>query len=133
MLFHEGVERPDLEYKRKNMRKDDRVEIKTQTNILFGVCADKNSHKIPEKVMTKNISNGGLCVVSNIEMKKGTVLAAEIVLNTDGMEKFKAYCEAVWSRKSEEAGTYETGLQFIGLKPDEEKHLEEYLQKYIYN
>jgi len=122
-----------LEFKRKNMRKDDRVELKTETNIIFGVCTDKNSHKIPEKVMTKNISNGGLCVVSTVEVKKGTVLAAEIVLNTDGMEKFKAYCEAVWSRETKEKGTFETGLQFIGLKPTEEKHLEEYLKAYIYN
>jgi c-di-GMP-binding flagellar brake protein YcgR len=122
-----------LEFKRKNMRKDDRVELKTETNILFGVCREKNSHKIPEKVMTKNISNGGLCVVSDVEVKKGTVLATEIVLNTAGMEKFKAYCEVIWSRKADEGGKFETGLQFIGLKPMEEKLLEDYLKTYIYN
>lgn len=115
------------------MRKDKRVELKTETNIIFGVCREKNSHKIPERVTTKNISNGGMCVVSNIELKKGTVLAAEVVLNTSGMERFKAYCEAVWSKKAENEGNYETGLQFIGLKPEEEKHLKEYLKSYIYN
>jgi c-di-GMP-binding flagellar brake protein YcgR len=115
------------------MRKEDRVELKAETNILFGVCREKNSHKIPEKVMTKNISRGGLCVVSTVEMKKGTVLAAEIVLNTEGMEKFKAYCETVWSKKADETGTFEAGLQFIGLKPAEEKNLKQYLEKLIYN
>lgn len=122
-----------MEFKRKNMRKEDRVDLKTETNILFGVCREKNSHKIPEKVTTKNISGGGMCVVSNIELKKGTVLAAEVVLNTAGMDKFKAYCEAVWSRKADKSGNYETGLQFIGLKPAEEKQLKAYLKAYIYN
>lgn len=115
------------------MRKNERVELNTETNIIFGVCREKNSHKIPEKVMTKNISNGGICVVSNVEVKKGTVLAAEIVLNTEGMEKFKAYCETVWSKKCDETGSYEAGLQFIGLKPAEEKNLRTYLEKLIYN
>lgn len=115
------------------MRKADRVDLKKETNILFGVCREKNSHKIPETVITKNISGSGMCVVSDIEVKKGTVLAAEVVLNTVGTEKFKAYCEAVWSKKSEETGNYEAGLQFIGLKPEEEKNLKNYLEKLIYN
>jgi c-di-GMP-binding flagellar brake protein YcgR len=49
------------------------------------------------------------------------------------MEKFKAYCETVWSRKSDEAGNYEAGLQFIGLLPSEEKNLKKYLDTLIYN
>ena len=113
------------------MRKEDRVEVKKETNILFGVCREKNSSKIPEKVITKNISGGGMCITSNTEVKKGTVLAAEIVLNTEGMQKFRAYCETLWSRKSDDG--YEAGVQFIGVKPSEEEQLKKYLENLIYN
>jgi c-di-GMP-binding flagellar brake protein YcgR len=115
------------------MRKHDRAELKTETRILFGVCREKNSHEIPEKVSTKNISTGGLCVVSNVELKRGTVIAAEIFLNKEGTEKFKAYCEAVWSRKETDSGYYETGLRFIDLKNSDEGNLKEFVNKNLLN
>lgn len=115
------------------MRKEDRVDLQKETNIIFGVCREKVSGCIPEKVFTKNISGGGMCIVSGTELKKGTVLGAEVLLNTQGMEKFKAYCEAVWSRKLDSEDGYEVGLQFIDLKPTDEKNLRQFLQSYIYN
>ncbi len=119
--------------RKKDMRKDKlRVEMKKEASIIFGVCRNLNK-KMPEKVYTKNISKGGLCIVSDTELPKGAVLGAEIAINSGSMQTLKAYCEAVWSRKDEESDKYLAGLQFIGLKPSEERNLEEFLKNYILN
>jgi hypothetical protein len=126
----EGVERPNKEL-RKEMRKDpNRVSIEKPANILFAVCREKNDRRMPERVLTKNISSGGLCVVSDIEVKKGTVLAAEIIFDAAGLGRLKAYCEAMWSKQTGENGQYEVGLQFIGLKDSESKNLKEFIHSY---
>jgi c-di-GMP-binding flagellar brake protein YcgR len=119
---------------KKQARKDiKRINVEKEINILFALRTGEAGGKVPEQVVTKNISAGGLCILSGGELAKGTVIAAEINLQADRLEKLKAYCEAVWSRKEEETGQYETGLQFIGLKDSESIRLKEYLNTYLYN
>jgi c-di-GMP-binding flagellar brake protein YcgR len=133
ILLCEGVE-SRRQQMGKNQRKDvDRICAEKRMNILFSVTDDNSVGNIPDTVRTKNISLGGMCVVSDSGINKGTVIAAEIILNDEGCERIKAYCEAKWSRKLDDSGIFESGFQFIGLREESEKHLKAFISKHIKN
>ena len=118
----------------KNQRKDlNRICADKQMNILFAVSIDNSLGTAPETVMIKNISKGGLCVVSDEGISAGTVIAAEITLDIEGKESVKVYCEAKWTRKPSENGKHETGMQFIGFRGNGENLLKDFIDTYSEN
>jgi len=116
------------ELKRKDTK---RLAVEREIKILQAAAAHELSPKMPEKAYIKNLSGGGLCIVSDTRIKKGTVIEADVLLRTHGLEKFRAYILAVWSRESEEPGCFETGMQFLGIKQEAFNGLEHYLKQHL--
>jgi|GEM_PF-6243395 hypothetical protein len=116
------------ELKRKDTK---RLAVEREIKILQAAAANEISPEIPEKAFIKNLSGGGLCIVSGIRIKKGTVIEADVMLRTEGLEKFRAYIMAVWSRESEETGCFETGAQFLGMKQEDATVLERYIKQHL--
>jgi hypothetical protein len=118
----------------KNRRKDlNRICADKQMNILFAVGIDNSLGTVPEKVIIKNISKGGLCVVSDTGIGAGTVIAAEIILDGAGKESVKVYCEAKWTRKPSKNHRHETGMEFICFRGNGENLLKEFIDNYSEN
>ena len=117
------------ELKRKDNK---RVAVEREIKILQAAAANEISPKIAEKAFIKNLSAGGLCIVSGMRIKKGTVIEADVMLRTDGLEKFRAYLLAVWSRESAETGCFETGAQFLGMKQEDSIGLERYINQHLH-
>lgn len=116
------------EFKRKDTK---RLAVEREIKILQAASANEISPRMAEKALIKNLSGGGLCIVSTIQIKKGTVIEADVLLRTDGLEKFRAYILAVWSRESAEPGYFETGAQFLGMKQEDSTGLERYIKRHL--
>lgn len=113
-------------------RKDTkRLEVEREIKILQAAAANDISPEVPKKVYTKNISNGGMCLISDGRIKEGTIIEADVLLRTDGLEKFRAYMMAVWSRAFDGEGCFETGAQFLAMKEADSARLEKYIQNHI--
>lgn len=106
-----------------------RVEVEREIVILQAAAPHEISPKISEKAVIKNISSGGICVVSDECIKKGTVIEADVMLRTSGMEKFRAYIKAVWSKESCGRGCFETGMEFLGIKETDLIILRRYIHR----
>ena len=119
----------DFAYKRNDKV---RLTIEREMRILQAAASNTISPEFPETVRIKNISQGGLCVVAGTQIQKGVVIEAEILLRGHTLDKFKAYCQVVWSRLSPEDGTYETGLQFLGVKETDAMQLTDYIKTHYH-
>jgi c-di-GMP-binding flagellar brake protein YcgR len=113
-------------------RKDtDRLKIERYMKIMQAAASNELSPEVPDRVMIKNISGGGLCVTSEKVLRAGVVIEAEVMLYADGLERFKVYCQAVWARRSESTGLYEAGLRFLGIKETDGIQLKEYIKEHL--
>jgi hypothetical protein len=111
-------------------RKDKfRLSVEKDVFILQAVKSDGQECKMPDNIKLKNISRGGLCVVTDIELEKGCVIEAEIMLE-DVLNSVKAFCQAVWKNKAEKDRNFETGMKIIGIKAEDVKNLEAFLHKH---
>jgi c-di-GMP-binding flagellar brake protein YcgR len=118
----------------KNQRKDTlRICAEKQVKILFAAGDSGGINSAPDALITKNISMGGLCALSDAGIEKGTVMAAEIILEHGENGSIKVYCESRWTRKPGESGRHETGMQFISFRGDSEKHLKEFIESQAKN
>lgn len=82
------------------------------------------------RALTKNISAGGLCVVTDEILEPGTVLGVEVTLPD---RERPIVCQAVVVRSQcaegsleSRAATIETGLQFVVIDPKERNLLQYY-------
>lgn len=109
-------------------RKDiHRVPFSGKIRIIQEAPAAECRYKTPGLLKTRNISLGGLCVVSGSEICKGTVMEAEIFLQPGGPEKLRAFCRVAWTRKMPKESGYETGIQFAGVKDRDCNFIKEFV------
>jgi hypothetical protein len=98
-------------------RKDlHRVPFSGKIRIIQEAPAAECRYKTPGLLKTRNISLGGLCVVSDIEICRDTVMETEIFLQPGGVKNLHAFCRVAWSKKTQKENGYETGMQFLGVK-----------------
>ncbi len=109
-------------------RQSNRLDIEREMYILQAAASNELFPSFPPIVTVKNISEGGICVVSDSELRAGTVLEAEILLRSHDLERFKVFCQAVWTKKS--TGGYETGMQFLGIKETDGMQLKQYIKEH---
>jgi hypothetical protein len=110
-------------------RKDKfRLEIEKDVFILQAFNTEKHELELPDHLKLKNISRSGLCLISDIELKQGTVIEAEIMLE-DVQDSVTAYCQAVWNKKNGKNRQFETGMKFLGIKDEDSENLGVFLEK----
>jgi Tfp pilus assembly protein PilZ len=78
-----------------------------------------------KKAQAKNISEGGLCLVTNHYIGKGTLLFLIISLTHKGI--IQVIGESIWCRKKEEC-TYENGISFFCLDDFNLQKIREYIE-----
>lgn len=75
-----------------------------------------------KSAITKNASLGGMHIVTDHALKKGSILQIDIMI--PGQERIlKTFAEVVWS------GGSGGGIRFLAMKEDELKFLKAYLEK----
>ena len=59
---------------------------------------------------TQNVSEGGLCLLLNNELSKGTILEVKFEIPSDGIKQVESFVEVVWQKKSDKG--FLTGVKF---------------------
>jgi len=120
-------------------RKFPRVNAKYQINV---VCTGEVIQGEPPRYVfhtyTENISEGGIKIVLEREVKVGSLLELELFIT--GKESLPIKCKGVvvWTKKSNLEGTkpdlFQTGIQFSDLKsPVYSKLLKDVINYYLGN
>ncbi len=60
---------------------------------------------------TKDLSDGGLCIVVDKDLPRGTILELDFDVPGNEPVKIKASAEVIWQKKTDKG--YITGLEFI--------------------
>ncbi len=63
------------------------------------------------KGITKNISEGGLCLLINEQLNKGTILRVEFALPGEEASHIEAVVKVMWQRR--QGDKFLTGVQFL--------------------
>lgn len=86
-----------------NQRRYSRKDI--ATNVHYRVIVPSGG-----EAETKNISEGGLCIVVDKELPKGTILEIKFNLPSDKDSPIETYVKVVWQEKTDEG--FLTGVKF---------------------
>ena len=60
--------------------------------------------------MTQNVSEGGLCLVLNNEISRGTILEVKFKIPGDTPKQVESFVEVVWQKKTDKG--FLTGVKF---------------------
>jgi hypothetical protein len=60
--------------------------------------------------MTQNVSEGGLCLVLNNELSRGTILEVKFEIPGDNPKQVESFVEVVWQKKTDKG--FLTGVKF---------------------
>ena len=87
------------------------------------------------QVSSKNISAGGLCIVTEEQLTAETPLQLKIKL-PDIKDPIRALGKAVWQKKFEAAGEnprvyFDTGIEFTGISDFDRFNLNRYVMEHI--
>ncbi len=109
-------------------RGDSRVneEDKVQVEVLSG---ENPTARIPPiNALTKDISPGGVRIISGVKLEAGTRVRLEIVLS--GRRRLIKMTGVVrWARSVYEEDLFEMGIEFVGLTPEDRLNLIEHVYK----
>ena len=95
--------------KRKNERIDKRI--------LIRYLSENESATLFNATVTKNISNGGFCIKTNYNLKKGSKILVRFLLpNSSNYQETEAVVK--WNKPIHKNYQYETGIQFINLNAE---------------
>ena len=78
------------------------------------------------KADAKDISTGGICIVTEDVMSKGTVLFLVIPINSNGA--VHAIGEVIWSKKVSEK-RFEIGIEFLSLNDVSKQKISFYVNR----
>ncbi len=112
-----------------NMEKriDTRAEIMEEAKYKILSDSDPRASLNYETAKTKNISKGGVCLVTTHKINEGNVIRLELPVVSSSAKSIKAFCEVQWCQKTSADDTFEIGLSFIALKEEDAEHLNEYI------
>ena len=101
-------------------------------NLLVDVSVGRRVSSQKEKLlMTKNISQGGACIIAYEELKLGDLLDLKIHLPDSG-EEIKVIGKVVWCKEfsigNEQKGKrFDVGVEFVGLNDNTFGKINKYL------
>ena len=101
-------------------------------NLLVDVLVSKRATSEREKLLiTKNISQGGACIIAYEELKELDILDLKIFLPEDD-KPIKVTARVAWVREiviggTEQAKRYDVGVEFIGVDNEIMNKLNRYL------
>jgi Tfp pilus assembly protein PilZ len=101
-------------------------------NLLVDVSVSKRASSQKEKLlMTKNISQGGACIIAYEELKLGDLLDLKIHL-PDSKEEIKVIGKVAWCKEfsigNEQKGKrFDVGVEFVGLNDNTFEKINKYL------
>jgi hypothetical protein len=102
------------------MNEEDKVSVE----ILSG---ENPSAQIPSiNALTKDISPGGVRIMSDVKIEPGTWVRLEIVLSAR-RRLIKVRGVVRWFRSIYEQDLFEMGIEFVGLTPDDKVSLLEHV------
>ena len=97
----------------KERRKHKRTEIDILVN-----------YSKKAKVLTKNISEAGMCILSDSPFIQGTILNLRFYLL--GKEEIKVYGKVIWNREID-PGIYENGIEFWNINNKDKETIKKYI------
>ncbi len=82
---------------------------------------------------TENVGIGGICIIAQRQIKRGTVLDLEIDL-LEERNNIRCKGKVVWSIRRKQCAQkkplfYDTGIEFVDLKGEDQKHVEFIVQE----
>jgi c-di-GMP-binding flagellar brake protein YcgR len=111
-------------------RGDSRVneEDKVQVEVLSKENPTAGTGTPPINALTKDISPGGVRIISGVKLEAGTRVRLEIVLS--GRRRLIKMTGVVrWARSVYEEDLFEMGIEFVGLTPEDRLNLIEHVYK----
>lgn len=110
----------------QNRRTESRIaeEDKVSVEILSG--ENPSSELPPINALTKDISPGGVRIMSAVKLEVGTRVRLEVVL-TGRRRRIKVNGTVRWSRSIYEEDLFEMGIEFSGLTPEDKVSLLEHV------
>ena len=118
----------DIQLPPQERRGDSRVseEDKISVEILSG--ENPSAELPPINALTKDISPGGVRIMSSVSLEAGTRVRLEIVLS--GRRRLITVNGVVrWSRNIYEEDLFEMGVEFAGLSPEDRLSLLEHVYR----
>jgi len=112
----------------ENMENRRKKRIFHKADVQFKILGEQESrggHGY-RQAMTKNISEGGLCIGVPFAVEEGNVLMLDLKLDLVSAE-ISAISEIVWCRRVYEG--YEAGVSFINLADKDRLKLADFTQK----
>jgi len=116
------------------MKSNEDRRIFPRFNLLVDVSVAKHASSEKEKILpSKNISQGGVCVIAFEQSKMGDLMDLKIRL--PGMdEDIKIMGKVVWVKEfsigtTRKSPRFEVGMEFVGLNDS----IFEQISKYLYN
>ncbi len=85
---------------------------------------------LPEKFLTRDISQSGVMFLAHEFIPKGTVV--DIVVNLTKIPfSFQSYTRVMWARKDPTGERYEIGVEFMNLSKNARDRLVNYINEVI--
>lgn len=110
-----------------------RRSIRVNTSLIVRYSEEKKNH-IKLNGQMKDVSSDGIRLLVNEKFKEGMLLLLEFDL-PDIKEAISAKGKVIWAdgnfTERDEVGrrTFQTGIQFINIKPDDKNRLVTYIKK----
>jgi c-di-GMP-binding flagellar brake protein YcgR len=111
-----------------NRRRENRIN--EEDKIVVEILSDESlpAEKRVVNALTKDISPGGVRIISNIEIPVNTQLRIEIVLSKR-RRRVQVTGIVRWARSIYEADLFEMGVEFLHISPEDRMHLLEHTYK----
>ena len=107
------------------------VRLKATVEIMYTVIGAPGEIK----VFSKNISAGGLCIMTKEQLADATPLQLEIRI-PDLQGSIRALARVIWQKRFETAGEepqicFNTGIEFIGISDFDRFNINRYVMEHV--
>jgi hypothetical protein len=103
----------------KDRRRD--VRLVEENKVVVSLMTGEIRPGLPSVYysLTRDISMGGIRLMTSASLEPGTRVRLELTLGRS-RKRIRAVAEVRWVRDLYGGEVFETGLQFVGLEPDDE-------------
>ncbi len=82
------------------------------------------------KVLAKDISAGGLCILTRENLASNTPLELAIKI-PDLVDPIRALGKVIWQKKTEAAETFDMGIEFMGISDFDRFNINRYIMERV--
>jgi len=125
----------------RNQEKRQFERIPRKVQMALSPFEETDENVVPDKAVSMDISENGVCILSDVRYQVGSLFTVEIsldgwqlflrtVLRRDDESEIKpltAVGRIVWSQKLPGSDAIQTGVQFTRFKPEDFKAFRKYL------